>query len=454
MRHPCFRREVLSLFALSTFVACASYDPSNSSQTRDISATHIGTGGSSPDTTGPDTVPSADAATPIDAYVAPIDAYVAPIDAHVAPIDAYVAPIDAHVAPIDAHVAPIDAHVAPIDAHVAPIDAHVSPTEASAPVVVRPGGQAQRPAYNTGTGFFVAGGKLYDPNGGEFRIRGVNRSHYDMAAPGIPKTHANAERVVLFFNNEWNCTPASNAKFMQDQIVANQIVPMPGNWEGTCNNDAATLTTIVDRWVEQYSSYASLQKSMILNIANEWGPSDSTVWRDSYITAIGRLRSAGYTCTISVTSGGCGQDNADLVKYAQAVFDSDPQKNVIFDQHIYGNWAYDAAKMTWQQGLNAGLDALAATKLVMIVGEFGPGNKIGPSPTDLKPADIMQAVEARGFGWLAWVWDDNSSDGDNGFALSHNGDYASSADLTAFGKVVVESPAIGLLAAAKPATGW
>jgi mannan endo-1,4-beta-mannosidase len=229
---------------------------------------------------------------------------------------------------------------------------------------------------------------------------------------------------------------------------------MPGNWEGTCKRDAATLTTIVDRWVAQYSNYAPLQKSMILNVANEWGPEDSTVWRDSYITAIGRLRTAGYTCTISVTSGGCGQDNADLAKYARAVFDSDPEKNIIFDQHIYGNWGYDATKLSGQQGLNAGLDALAATGLVMVVGEFGPGNKIGPSPTDLKPADIMQAAEARGFGWLAWGWDDNPSAGDGWFALSHNGDYASSADLTAFGKVVVESPVIGLLAAAKPATGW
>jgi hypothetical protein len=46
-----------------------------------------------------------------------------------------------------------------------------------------------------------------------------------------------------------------------------------------------------------------------------------------------------------------GRDNADLAKYAQAVFDADPQKNVIFDQHIYGNWGLDAQKQSWQQGL-------------------------------------------------------------------------------------------------------
>ena len=32
---------------------------------------------------------------------------------------------------------------------------------------------------NTGKGFYVVGSKLYDPNGQEFRIRGVNRNHWD-----------------------------------------------------------------------------------------------------------------------------------------------------------------------------------------------------------------------------------------------------------------------------------
>ena len=315
-------------------------------------------------------------------------------------------------------------------------------------------GSATRPSYNTGTGFFVLNGKLYDANGVEFRIRGVNRNHYDMDAPGIPKTHANTERTVLFFNGEWGSTTTRNVQTMQQDMINNHIVPMPGNWEGTCDESTATLTTIVDRWVAQVSTYKALDKYMILNIANEWGPADSTVWRDSYVTAIQRLRTAGYTCTISVDSGGCGQDNADLAKHAQAVFDADPQKNVIFDQHIYGNWGLDAGKQSWQQGLIAGFDALVATGLPVIIGEFGPGRNIGPSPTNITPQAIIQAAEARNLGWLAWAWDDNPSAGDDWFALSLNGDYNSSADLTTFGKSVVEGTGYGLLALAKPATAW
>ena len=321
-------------------------------------------------------------------------------------------------------------------------------------------GGVERPAYNTGTGFFVLDGKLYDANGVEFRIRGINKLHFDSPSPGIAKTHANTERWVVDFHGVYGATPAGNLGLMQDTI-ANHVVPMPGNWDGTCDEDPATLAAIVDTWIAQASTWQQIDPFMILNVANEWGPSDSTVWRDSYITAISRLRAAGYTCAIAVDAGGCGQDNADLVSYAQAVFDSDPQKNVVFSQHIYGNWSYDGQGAAWQIELNAGLDALVGTGLVMLLGEFGPGANIGPSPTDLTPADVIQAAEAHNLGWMAWAWDDPAYNPDpNWFALSmgvqapYNGDYNSSADLTPYGRVVVESPGFGLLTLGLPATSF
>jgi hypothetical protein len=303
-----------------------------------------------------------------------------------------------------------------------------------------------RPAYNTGTGFYVVGNKLYDPKGVEFKIRGVNKLHWDADSPGIPKTHANTER----WNIDFNQSTSKNVSLMQ-QTIDNRIVPMPGSWKGTCDESADTLSGIVDTWVAQASAWKAMDPYMILNVANEWGPS-STVWRDSYVSAIKRLRAAGYLCTISVTSGGCGQDNADLANYAAAVFASDPQKNVIFDQHIYGNWA-NGGGQSWQTDLKTGLDKLVATGLPMIVGEFGPGRNIGPSATNMTPGEIISAAEARGIGWLAWAWDDPASNADDTwFALSRNGRYDSSADLTMFGKEVVENPTYGLLVLAKPAT--
>jgi mannan endo-1,4-beta-mannosidase len=304
-----------------------------------------------------------------------------------------------------------------------------------------------RPAYNTGTGFFVANGKLYDANGVEFKIRGVNRLHWDFDSSGLPNSRANTERI----NVDLTRASADNVALMKS-IVAQKIVPMPGSWDATCDESTSALSAIVDKWVAQASAWRALDRWMILNIANEWGPSNSTVWRDSYITAIKRLRAAGYTGAISVTAGGCGQDSADLLQYAQAVFDSDPQKNVIFDLHVYGNFANNPSQ-SWQKDLTSTLAALAKLGLPLVIGEFGPGRNIGPSPTSLTPGQIIQGAEANGIGWLAWAWDDNPSDGDSWFSLTFNSAvYNSSSDLTAFGKEVIENATYGLKVLAKPAT--
>jgi mannan endo-1,4-beta-mannosidase len=293
-----------------------------------------------------------------------------------------------------------------------------------------------RPAGNTGVGFYVVGSKLYDANGVEFRIRGLNHLHWDAPGVGIPKTGANTERWVLDFGQ----SAATNAGLLQ-RSTTNRMVPMPGNWDGTCTEDTATLTGIVDTWVAQASRFKPFERSTLVNIANEWGPDDSTVWRDSYTTAVARMRTAGYLGTIAVDAGGCGQGVGDILHYARAVFDSDPQRNLVFDFHAYGFLCTTACE-SWQFPLAATFDAFAAAGLPIVIGEFGPGRSIGPSPTGITPVQIIQAAEARGFGWLAWAFDDpagefTSPPVDNWFALSFTGDYRTSADLTTFGKAVV-----------------
>jgi uncharacterized protein YjdB len=305
------------------------------------------------------------------------------------------------------------------------------------------GGTVSRPSYNTGNGFFVLNGKLYDANGVQFTIRGVNKLHWDSTSPGIPATGANTERWVIDFNQ-----PTSTNLALMQQSIDNHIVPMPGNWGASSCPPETELPGIVDKWVAQAAAWKTIDRYMILNIANELGGGNSTVWRDAYITAIGRLRAAGYLCTIAVDAGGCGQDNDDIANYALAIYNSDPQKNVIFDQHIYGNWGING-QPTWAIDLPTALDRLVNTGLCCFVGEFGPGRNIGPSPTLITPAQIITACDSRGLGWLAWAWDDPAFNADdNWFALSFTGNYTSSADLTTFGKDVVENPSYGLKARA------
>lgn len=409
--------------------------------------------------------------------------------------------------------------------------------------------EAARPAGNHGNGFFVLRGELFDPAGHEFRIRGVNRLHWDSdSTDGISRSGANTVRWDIDFTR----SGAANVALIRRESIARRIVPIVGNWGGTCSPDTGKLDAMVATWVAQAKQWTRLNRDLILNIANEWGPADSPVWRDAYVSAVGRLRAAGYTGPILIDSGGCGQDEADLLKYSQAVFDSDPERNVMFALHLYGatndysasiagvdkggstllklqgdspthpfapsfdghNNSYsgisayqvsDVRGMTplngrqparqnvggtpggWTVSLTvdsrtwpaytgggrivdfngnyalkiARLAALARrTGAVYIVGEFGPGRDIGPSPTRVTPAEILTAAEADGIGWLAWAWDDNNlpnaSADDHWFSMTYHGPgiFRHASDLTQFGRDVVLNPTYGLKARAHPASSF
>ena len=341
--------------------------------------------------------------------------------------------------------------------HQAPVSA-VPPARAAAPAA----GQVSRPAYNTGNGFFVYEGTLYDANGNEFRIRGVNRTHYDSnSQAGIAKSGANTVRV--FVETNYGAAVADLVNIVRSQHIAEKEVPIPtspvttGGVKTTCNDDPGVLAAVVSNWVATASQWTKLDKYMILNIANEWGPANSPVWRDAYANAIASLRAAGYLGTLLIDTGGCGQDPGDLINYASAVFNSDPQKNVMFAFHFYG-LVSGHSTTTEMNTIFAELAGLRTQGIVVAVTEFGPGRDIGPSPTMVTPLEVIAAAEANQLGWAAWAWDDNNlangrSD-DHSFSMTYAGPgiYAFPADLTEYGRQLVLDPTYRLSALAKRAS--
>lgn len=296
-----------------------------------------------------------------------------------------------------------------------------------------------RAASAVGTGYYVSGSKVYDPSGKEFRIRGTNITHYDSNHVGVSLFKGSVTREGFNFTK-----PESyNWGLVTNDIQAHGLVAMPGNWTGTCQSDPAYLTRIVDTWVAQAATWTQLNNTGFINIANEWGPGDSIVWRDSYITAIQRMRAAGYTGALVVDSGSCGQDSKDIIKYGAAVLASDPEKNIIFDVHVYGSFHYPAATAAWQQDYTVATEGLFASGLPFIFGEFGPGNSVGPSPTTLPPGVLVDNAEAHGVGWLSWSYDDNNlpncGSNDAWFSWVYNSCQTytgADAQLTSYGKVM------------------
>jgi hypothetical protein len=258
--------------------------------------------------------------------------------------------------------------------------------------------------------FFVAAGALFDPNGNEFHIRGVNRLHWDSpSAAGIARSHANTERWDIDFRR-----PAeANVALVREQSVKLGIVPVVGNWSATCSHDPSRLQAVIATWVRQASAWTQLNRYLIVNVANEWGPADSPMWRDAYVRAIAALRTAGYGGT---TRDAIGPDLAQL------------------------------RQLERERGM------------VFIVGEFGPGRRIGYTRQVPTAAEVISACEAHDIGWLAWAWDDYDLPGgradDRWFSMTYAGPgrYRSDADLTVFGRDVVLDPRQGLRALARRAS--
>jgi len=333
---------------------------------------------------------------------------------------------------------------------------------ASAAITVAAANKVARPAYNTGSGFFVYKGQLYDPSGNVFRMRGVDRLHTigTTYQPGLSKAGPNTVRVMMWgmgvsgygtAAQYENLAVTEHINYKELPIITAQTVGGTTN-QTSGDTSTADLTATVSWWVSNVSTFAPIMNQIAINIANEWGPTNSSTWASAYENAIARLRAAGYTCPLVIDTGDYGEDFGDLLNYSTQVFSSDPQKNIIFSLHVYVN----AADMLSQNILPQLASLSASQGMAFVIGEFGPGRNIGPAPTPVTPGVIIQAAEASGLGWIAWAWDDNDlancQSDNNSFSMTYScGQYSVPSNLTWYGLDVTFNPAYGLEALARPA---
>lgn len=175
--------------------------------------------------------------------------------------------------------------------------------------------------------------------------------------------------------------------------------------DATGGTTTSTLNTCVNYWVR--SDVLNVMKNhpkAWLNIANEWGPANSTVWRDGYKSAISTIRSAGYAGTIVIDSGGWGQDSSDILNYAKAVYSSNTNTNVIFSIHMYGSWNNTTA-------VDSFLSSCKSNGIPIIVGEFGynynsGNNNLGCTVDALH---LMNYCKTNKIGFIPWSWSGNDS---------------------------------------------
>lgn len=280
-------------------------------------------------------------------------------------------------------------------------DAAGNASSASNPLTI-----TTNPASSNNTGFYIEGTTLYDANGNPFVMRGVNHAHtwykdqLSVAIPAIAATGANTVRIVLSDGQQWTKDSLSAIQSIITLCEQNKLVAVLEVHDGTGSDSQAVLDNIANYWIEMKSALIGKEKTVILNIANEWfGTWDGAGWAQGYTSVIPKLRNAGIKNTIMVDSAGWGQYPQSVFDYGTQVFNSDPLKNTMFSIHMY---EYAGGNATTVKN---NIDNVLNKNLALVIGEFGIKHTNG----DVDEATIMSYSEEKNVGYLGWSWKGNGS---------------------------------------------
>ncbi|MNV47622.1 Mannan endo-1,4-beta-mannosidase precursor [compost metagenome] len=180
----------------------------------------------------------------------------------------------------------------------------------------------------------------------------------------------------------------------------NKLVAIVEVHDGTGSDSAAVLDNIANYWIEMKSALIGKEKTVILNIANEWyGTWNGADWAKGYISVIPKLRNAGIKNTLMVDGAGWGQYPQSIFDYGTQVFNSDPQKNTMFSIHMYEYAGGNASTV------KSNIDNVLSKNLALVIGEFGIRHTNG----DVDEATIMSYSQEKGVGYLGWSWKGNGT---------------------------------------------
>ncbi|MFF0465873.1 cellulase family glycosylhydrolase [Micromonospora zamorensis] len=262
-----------------------------------------------------------------------------------------------------------------------------------------------QPAH-AAAGFSVANGRLYDANGTEFVMRGVNHAHtwypqQTSSFADVKALGANTVRVVLSSGDRWTRNTNADVANVISTCKGNRLICVLEVHDTTGYGEqsgAITLDRAVDYWLSLADVLAGQERFVIVNIGNEpYGNQNYGSWATDNANAIKRLRAGGLSHTIMVDAPNWGQDWSFTMRdNAASVFAADPARNTVFSIHMYG--VFDTAAE-----ISDYLGRFRSAGLPIVVGEFGFNHSDGDPDEDA----ILAYSQANGIGWLGWSWSGN-----------------------------------------------
>ncbi|WP_330454675.1 MULTISPECIES: cellulase family glycosylhydrolase [unclassified Streptomyces] len=263
-------------------------------------------------------------------------------------------------------------------------------------------------AHAADTGLHVSNGRVYEANGNEFVMRGVNHAHAwyperSSAISDIAAKGANTVRVVLGSGDRWTKTGASEVSSIIAQCKAAKVICVLEVHDTTGYGEDSAATTLdraADYWIGVKSALQGQEDYVVVNIGNEpFGNTGYEGWTSATKNAIAKLRGAGLRHALMVDAPNWGQDWSGTMRdNAASVFAADPDRNTVFSIHMYG--VYDTATEVQDY-----LNHFVNNHLPVVVGEFGNMHSDGNPDEDA----IMATAQSLRVGYLGWSWSGNGS---------------------------------------------
>ncbi|WP_433221184.1 cellulase family glycosylhydrolase [Dactylosporangium sp. CS-047395] len=257
-------------------------------------------------------------------------------------------------------------------------------------------------------GMRVRDGRILEADGHDLVIRGINHSylwHADrrQVFADIKATGANTVRVALAGGEVWPATPKGQVKAIVAQCRLHRLIcvlDIHDTMGWGQEPGAATLGQAVDSWLRLRSVLFGAERYVILNIGNEpAGYHVTTTWSADTVSAVRRLRDAGFKHLLMVDAPDWGADETHTMSdNAAALLAADPAHNIAFSIHMYGPYN------TWQK-VEDYLTSYTRRRLAVVVGEFAATHPYGDPDEDA----IMSICSTTRTGYLGWSWSGNDT---------------------------------------------
>ena len=293
--------------------------------------------------------------------------------------------------------------------------------------------------------FSVKNGRLVDPSGHDFLIRGVNSPHAYYRDPSfraldrISGLGFNTVRILWCADTllrSGRCDPKDMHSLDELQKLLKRLrelrlVGVLQLHNATGSNSPDDLAKLVD-WYLKPEVKALLEQEqdiLLLNIANEWfgewNDPDAT-YRKSYESQIARLRAGGLEHVLVIDARGWGQQFSSIPENFRELMAVD--QNLLFSAHMYDQFGTNEI-------VSDAFNVLRREHIPALIGEFACAHYPGQTVACEK---IMEEAARQDWpvGYIAWSFSGNSSPLESLDIVSQSDWYT----LSPFGRTVIEHP--------------